>query len=330
MSKNYVTKLKNLFLSSVDLCRIGANQKARICLTKNLCEEENDELMILRNIVSTVSKAFGIEESEKNISKITNIISKALIGGEEEKIKISMSESLKSIISDANIDTEKKFEMIEKSVSDFFSTAVNFAKENQNTDNNGVFKKSKGDDSDMIDVSKMTQEDKDNYENLIKKYASDYTNGKGTKDSTSKEVQKMAGTIEMHPEVKKALDDVQKKMAELDEMKKSYEIKEMESVAKKYEFIGQKPEELADKLYKYKKSGGTIYNDYIALLDEQLAMTKSLGIFDEIGSNRGGDTVEKHLEQKIQEIMKTDANITYEQAFVKACDENDELRKAFV
>lgn len=326
MAKNCVTKLKNLFLNSVDLCRTGANQKAHICLTKNLNEEEN----ILENIASSVSKAFGIRDSEANILKIGNIISEALFGSEEEKIKMSMTQSLKSIMCDKNIDSGRKSEILEKSVSEFFSAVVDFTEKNQGIDRSESLKKSKGEDTDMIDVNKMTAEDKAVYEDLMKKYTLEQEGEKlPEKDAEQPEIQGSDEKPEMHPEIKKALNDFQNKMAELDEVKKSYEIREMEAAAEKYEIIGQKPKELAEKLYEYKKSGGTMYNDYIALLDEQLAMTKSIGIFDEIGSGRSGGAAEKQLEQRIREIMKSDNNITYEQAFVKACDENDELRKSF-
>lgn len=60
-------------------------------------------------------------------------------------------------------------------------------------------------------------------------------------------------------------------------------------------------------------------------------MTKNIGVFNEIGTSRGGgNAVEKQLDEKIREIMKADSKVTYEQAYVKACDENEELRKAFI
>lgn len=330
--KKHITKLKNLFLNSVDLCKVGANQKAHICLTKNLSEKEGEELNTLENLSLSIAKAFDIKESEENVSKLMNTISESLFKNEEEKIKMSMAESIRSIMDDTDIEAKQKSEILGKSVSEFFSAVVDFAEEN--IDITKTQKNSKGEVNSMIDVNKMTQDDKKIYENLMKKYVfKDESKEPLTEDMyLNLEAKKSSENInsELNPEVKKALDEVQKKMSELEEMKKSYEIKEMEIVAKKYEIIGHKPEELAEKLYEYKKSDGTIYNDYIALLDEQLAMTKSVGIFDEIGSSRSGNAVEKQLEEKIQEIMKSNTNITYEQAFVKACDENDELRKAFV
>lgn len=341
MAKNQITRLKNLILNSVDLCRIGANQKAHICLTKSLDNrKENDELQIFKNIALSISKALGINESEENISKMTNAITETLMQNEEQKIKKSMYDSLGSIINDSTTDEKQKAEILEKSVSEFFTAVYDFVNESKNE--NGNLNKSIGDDESMIDVNKMTPEDKTAYESLIKKYSSDDEQDNKSEDNTQvnktneneqSQAQKSVNNqgSELSPEVKKAIDELESTKAEVEKLKKSLELKELETFVKKYEILGKNSEELTAKLYKLKKSSDTDYNDYIALLDEQVEMIKSLGLFSEIGTSRMGETnVNKQLEQKIQDIMKSDTSITYEQAFVKACDENDELKKSII
>lgn len=340
MAKNQITRLKNLILNSVDLCRIGANQKAHICLTKSLDNgKENEELQIFKNIALSISKALGIKESEETISKMTNAITESLIQNEEQKIKKSMYDSIDSIINDSTTNEEQKAEILEKSVSEFFTTVYDFANESKNENEN--LNKSIGDVENMIDINKMTPEDKTAYESLIKKYISD---NKQDNKPDSKQVNKtnehkqseVQTTVnnqgsELSPEVKKAIDELESTKAEVEKLKKSLELKELGTVVKKYEILGKNLEELTTKLYELKKSSDTGYNDYIALLDEQVEMVKSLGLFNEIGTSRNGETnVNKQLEQKIQDIMKADTSITYEQAFVKACDENDELKKSII
>ena len=65
------------------------------------------------------------------------------------------------------------------------------------------------------------------------------------------------------------------------------------------------------------------------MLDEMVEMTQASGIFKEYGSNRAGTGSQKQqAEQRIQELMKSDSNLTYQQAFVRVCEESAELKKA--
>lgn len=130
-------------------------------------------------------------------------------------------------------------------------------------------------------------------------------------------------SAEMHPEVKKALEEVQ-------ELKKKLEIGELLTVAKKYEPIGKKADELAYTLYDMKKSGQANYDEYIALLDESLAMVQKSGMFDEIGKSgrgitmAGGSTVAK-IEAVATDIQKSDPNLSRVEAIDKAWSMHPEL-----
>ena len=164
-----------------------------------------------------------------------------------------------------------------------------------------------------MDINKMTDDDKAIYEALKKKY----------------EPEEQPEQKELHPEVKKALQEAETAKKELEELKKSLELKEFEGIAKQYEIIGKSTDELAPKLYELKKSNEQAYHDYIAMLDEMVSMTQASGIFKEYGSSRAGAGSQKQqAEQKIQELMKSDTAMTYEQAFTRVCEENTELKKA--
>lgn len=125
---------------------------------------------------------------------------------------------------------------------------------------------------------------------------------------------------EQSPEIKAALE-------ELSNLKKSFEMKEMTEVAKKYAPLGKKEDELAQTLYDMKKSNEANYNAYIAILDESLAMVEKSGLFAEIGKsgNAGGsysglNGAAAKAEAKAQEIMKSD-NVDYNTAIAKAWED---------
>ena len=289
-------KLKNVLVNSVDLCKQGANQRAFICLKKSM---EGKETMsdLKTSIIQNVCKELNI-----TIEDVCKALGFSIQEQEtqEQKIKKAMETSLISVLKDESKTVEQKEELLQKSVNEFYGTVYDFAKEEQEQE------------SEEMDVNKMNEDDKAVYETLKKKYETEEP-----KQQT------------LHPEVKKALKEAETAKQELQELKKSLELKEFESIAKQYEVIGKNTEELAAKLYGLKKSNEQSYNDYIAMLDEMVEMTQASGIFKEYGSNRAGAGSQKQqTEQRIQELMKSDSNLTYQQAFVRVCEENAELKKA--
>lgn len=289
-------KLKNVLVNSVDLCKQGANQRAFICLKKSMEEKENMS-DLKTSIIQNVCKELNI--TVEDICKALGV-SMQEEESQEQKIKKAMETSLISVLKDESKTVEQKEELLQKSVNEFYSTVYDFAKEEQEQE------------SEEMDVNKMNEDDKAVYEALKKKYEPEEP-----KQQT------------LHPEVKKALKEAETAKQELQELKKSLELKEFENIAKQYEVIGKNTEELAAKLYGLKKSNEQSYNDYIAMLDEMVEMTQASGIFKEYGSNRAGTGSQKQqAEQRIQELMKSDSNLTYQQAFVRVCEESAELKKA--
>ena len=289
-------KLKNVLVNSVDLCKQGANQRAFICLKKSMEGKENMS-DLKTSIIQNVCKELNI-----TIEDVCKALGFSIQEQEtqEQKIKKAMETSLISVLKDESKTVEQKEELLQKSVNEFYGTVYDFAKEEQEQE------------SEEMDVNKMNEDDKAVYEALKKKYETEEP-----KQQT------------LHPEVQKALKEAETAKQELQELKKSLELKEFENIAKQYEVIGKNTEELAAKLYELKKSNEQSYNDYIAMLDEMVEMTQASGIFKEYGSNRAGAGSQKQqAEQRIQELMKSDSNLTYQQAFVRVCEESAELKKA--
>lgn len=294
-------RLKNVSVNSVDLCKQGANQRAFICLKKSMEGKENMsdlKTSIIQNVckelnitMEDICKALGVSMQEEQT--------------QEQKMKKAMETSLISVLKDESKTTEQKEALLQKSVNEFYSIVYDFAKSEQEEE----------EQEEEMNINKMTEDDKAIYEKLKKKYETE----------TQTEAKQQA----LHPEVKKALKEAETAKQELEKLKKSLELKEFESIAKQYEVIGKNTEELATKLYDLKKSNEQAYSDYIAMLDEMLAMTEASGIFKEYGSSRAGAGSKKQqAEQRIQELMKSDTSLSYEAAFTRVCEESAELKKA--
>lgn len=126
------------------------------------------------------------------------------------------------------------------------------------------------------------------------------------------------------PMEKSASPEITAALKELQDLKKSIEMKDMTEIAKKYAPLGKKENELAQTLYDMKKSNPANYDAYIAVLDESLGLVEKSGLFAEIGKSAGGagaGTVQSKVEAKAQEIMKSDSTIDYDSAIAKAWED---------
>lgn len=122
---------------------------------------------------------------------------------------------------------------------------------------------------------------------------------------------------------KSASPEIAAALQELQDLKKSIEMKDMTEVAKKYAPLGKKEDELAQTLYDMKKSNEANYNAYVAILDESLAMVEKSGLFTEVGksfSSNAGGSVQSKVEAKAQDIMKSE-NCDYNTAIAKAWED---------
>ena len=128
------------------------------------------------------------------------------------------------------------------------------------------------------------------------------------------------------PEIKAALEELQ-------ELKKSIEMKDMTEIAKKYAPLGKKEDDLAQTLYDMKKSNEANYNAYVAILDESLAMVQKSGLFAEVGKSAGGYSTAGGAVAKVEaaanEIMKSDASLSRDEAIAKAWIDHPELVREY-
>ena len=190
----------------------------------------------------------------------------------------------------------------------------------------------------QIDKSKFTAEQLAQYEELIAigkadvdpEAAEQEMEGqkptKPAKKTTEKaEVEEMEDAKKSAPAEVEVPDFVKDAIAKSEEFMSRIEKQEMTEIAKKYAVLGEKPEELGEKLYNLKKSDEAMYNTCISMLDGQVALIEKSGLFDEVGKSSGahstsGGAVAK-ADAKAQEIMKADPNMTYDAAIAKAWED---------
>lgn len=129
----------------------------------------------------------------------------------------------------------------------------------------------------------------------------------------------------LHPAVAAELKELRKRADEAEE-------KEIMAVAKKYELLGKKPEELATVLKSLKAAGGTAYIDMIGILDTNLAAVQNAPAFNEIGKRGGNgnptndaDSAWAQIEKHAEEIRKSAPAMTYAEAIDKACQDHPDL-----
>lgn len=230
----------------------------------------------------------------------------------------------------------------------------------------------KGENSPMVDTSKMTPAEKAFYDDIVKRYSTaDDTVEKARRKVTSqttdndddddddlekcKDTKKSAdgvkksvvtdpvpapvvhdpsGTVPgageqediykgLHPAVAAELKMLRKRADEEDERR-------LTDVAKKYEIIGKKPEELVPLLKSLKAAGGTAYSDMISVLDASLDAVNRSGVFEEIGKSGSYSSSQDNgawsrIEKKADEIMAANPNMGRYQAIDMACMQNPSL-----
>lgn len=295
-------KLDDMELKSVDLCHQGANQFSKIKLYKSSAHhKEGDE-----SKMSVITKAAGAAQVRDTTT--------------------ALRKSFESIMSDDSLTSVEKRDMMEESLQQFTDEASELMEswadavgkmddadpdfdpedgpeddpEDQEDEDNMEKSKSTCSKSAAIDIGKMSPDDRAIWESLQKKYGA-------TNDGD--------GDQQIHPDVKKAIEEVA-------ELRKSMELEKLENFAKKYEVIGKKAPELAQKLYELRQIGEQHYNDYVALLDEQLN-TANAGIFKEFGTSRSSTMSD--LNSSVTEILKSNPSMTREQAVIKAFEINPNL-----
>lgn len=274
---------------------------------------------------------------EKSVSEFDEIIGEAISSWSAGKVS-----GIKKEIGQEDVESLKKFrdhlnENIEKAMS-----------------------REKGETEEMakIDKSKMSPEDRAAYEDILKKYGveeeeepvvkstvkpGDNKEGEEEEDDLDKGCGKqttkksISGQVEPEEDIYKGLHPAVK--AEIEALRKyreTAENREFMEVAKKYEVIGKKAEELAPVLKSLKDAGGTAYDDMISTLDSMVAMADNSGIFSEIGKSGHGShasiakgKTEAQVESIAKGYMEKDPSMSHADAVAKAWESNPELLASY-
>lgn len=215
---------------------------------------------------------------------------------------------------------------------------------NKNADNGATENVELKGEETMIDKSLLTPAERAFFEDIEKRCsvdpaAVDKADPKGKKTGEGEEeeettekgckpdVKKSAPVSEdiyagLHPLVAAELQRLQKRADEADE-------KELTEIAKKYEIIGKKPEELVPVLKSLKSAGGSAYTDMIGILDASVEAVSKSSMFTEIGKSGGYGGGEpdawSKIEKKADEIQVANPDMNRQAAIDKACQQNPQL-----
>lgn len=296
-------------------------------LQSSLCSILNDD-----DLDSTGASAAMQQSLNEFQSVVTECITQwsdgkaASIAKKEEEVTEADIELMKSAVARLNESIEK-------------ASAPATSEGPEETNN---IEQSKGEEKEMkIDKTKLTDSERAFLDSIEKKYGVEENAPTQTENTPAETpeapVTKSTAPAQAEtPAAEEGSDDIYKGMhpavkAELESLKKfreEAETKEMYEVAKKYEIIGKKADELAPILKSLKAAGGTAYNDMIAVLDQTVETVEKSGAFSEIGK-AGHSTGENSAEAKINTIakgmMEKDATLSYSQALAKAWEDHPEL-----
>lgn len=294
-------KLKSLKIDSVDLVDRGANQDAYITLFKRDNSQDEPEKTAMED-VNKGQQPETVGESETGLFKrFIHWFGQILKSTETQKNDKEVIDTMKIDKSKMAPEELKALEELEKKY------GIEEPNDITKTESGVVESVDKSATEDAGRVGKSVTTDSSNAD----------TSGNGSQTNES--------AIE-----KRYQEEIEKQNKELAELRKMLEVKDLETVAKKYEILGKSSGELAEKLYELKKANEGFYNDYIAALDGQLEAVEKSGLFNEIGSNRQGSAgAETSISIKAAELRKSAPDMTVTDSYIKAWEENPELAAEF-
>ena len=335
-------KLKNLNITKVDLVPEGVTMyKSKTPIRKSgEAESFADKL-----------KDIKLDDVVRQIWQYTESLSSSLISIlRDDNIiqsdkKSAMDKSLEEFYGAATLSTEK---WSGGSVSDYVATG---SEELQTAtivkalkaETLGILKSNnEGADNDMkiedIDKDKLTDEEKKQLEAIVNKAGITKPEDDNGKDDNKddKDVKKIKDEPinhdpediykGLHPAVAAELKSLRKARDESEE-------RELTAIAKKYEVIGKKSEELVPTLKSLKAAGGTAYQDMIGVLDMAVEAVEKSGAFTEIGksghSDVSGSTAIAKARAIADEIKKSNPTMSDTEAMAKTWETHPELMEDY-
>lgn len=309
-----------------DVCYALEESLCSIILDDEVAETDKSTLMnqSLDEFSTTVKEIIPTWASGKTTAKITKA-EHPITPARLEDIKTAIAK-LKAIVAKATACPEGK----------------PAKKPKANTGGDKLTKTMKGDCEDMkIDKSKLTPEELATLEIIEKKAGIQEETPPAPAGSAATGVEKGTAVPAAVPAAPAATatpsgegEDIYKGLhpaikAELEKLRKAAdaaEDRELTEIAKKYEIIGKKPEELVPLFKSLKAAGGDAYTQMLTVLDAGVAAVEKSGLFSEIGKKGNGEAdawvaIEKHAD----EILKAAPTLTRAQAIDKACEQHPEL-----
>lgn len=297
-----MNKLKNMKLTSVDFVPKGANQHADIELFKSAPASPARE-GFFRSLVDWLTKgAPGTFEQTLSTEDMR---------GKLWQYSHALDDSFESIL-ESDMSADEKKQMLRESLEQFRS-AVDGMIEAVNKENPAADPAAEPEvdkvrcDKMNIDKSKLTPEEQAMFDALLAKSCGD-SQMQDEQDDIYKG---------LHPAVKAELEHLRKAV-------NAQEDRELAAVAKKYEVIGKKPEELVPVLKSLK--GTSAYDEMISVMDAAVDAVEKSALFTEIGkTGHGTGDAMKQANEKAAEIMKADPDLSHAQALDRAFQQNPEL-----
>lgn len=335
---------------------------AFVSLGKALGLVEDDDQEPEEEQIDKSAQTFTTSVAQEAIDTITD---------ETWDICRALYRSICSAMTDAEMDSTTKLQFINQQIDSFATTiktaavswtaykpaGITKSKELEEEDapadkavskNKDLESETKGELEDMmkIDKSKMSAEELAQYEALVKKYAvenneaepedvsKNQTAEQKKEASESKDVSKSKTPETEETDIYKGLNPAIR--AEIDELKKfkaAAEEKELRAVAKKYELLGKKEDEMYDTLKKAKDAG--VYDTVVSSFDAALEAVKQSGAFDEIGKSAHGtesndaEQIVDKINKSAAELMKKDPSLSHEDAVAKAWENDPEAYDAY-
>ena len=331
-------KLKNLNITKVDLVPEGANPDAFVTMYKSKTPiRKSGEAESFADKLKDIK----LDDVVRQIWQYTESLSSSLISIlRDDNIiqsdkKSAMDKSLEEFYGAATLSTEK---WSGGSVSDYVATG---SEELQTAtivkalkaETLGILKsKNEGADNDMkiedIDKDKLTDEEKKQLEAIVNKAGITKPEDDNGKDDNKddKDVKKIKDEPinhdpediykGLHPAVAAELKSLRKARDESEE-------REITAIAKKYEVIGKKSEELVP----------TAYQDMIGVLDMAVEAVEKSGAFTEIGksghSDVSGSTAIAKARAIADEIKKSNPTMSDTEAMAKTWETHPELMEDY-
>lgn len=322
------TKLENLDITSVDFVPRGANPKADIMITKN---EKNDSLLdkLEKALAAILDKNHDAEPVEKDATTFSEMLTEQQVYSVLEEVRVTvyaLTRSIESILTDTE-SSDKAFWM-NQSLAEFNSAMQGYIQKWASGQLVGIAKSKVDAKSIMkteeetkmdIDKSKLTTEEKDFLANIEAKAGVIIDANASVPAPAEKEVTKndTSDILSRFDSIMKALDSTVTKI----------ENYKLAAVAKKYEILGMKQEELIP-FFKELKKDPAMYDSIIKHFDAAVAAVEASGVFEEIGKRgmeeSSGNAVAK-IAKFADEIMKKNPGVGRVKAEQMAWEQHPEL-----